>query len=233
VGADQGLEKPEYDPLLMSAETAELRERFEQFALEIRDKVRLAEPYIPPGIRDRYKNKWKTLFIMADGMDDCNRVTNVTPSEGPGLCGYQTRQAALTFLKDQQEKEAEQTDYSVLVIHHIDEIFELLKKDELIISAILEQLNNMPEAPWATFEYNRPLTAMGLRKLIKRHKIKASKPVRYGSGITDVAKGYTREHFKSALKQYPRLKVDAPSESVTAVTGLQHVQRHDAAAPTF
>jgi Protein of unknown function (DUF3631) len=142
-----GPEKPEYDPVLVAAETAELRRRFEKFAEEIRGKVRTAEPYIPPGIRDRYKNKWKTLFIVADGMDDCDRVTNVTGSEHVGLCGYKTRQAALNLLKEQQEKEAEQTDYSVMVVHHIDEIFELLNKKELPITTILDQLNNTPEAP--------------------------------------------------------------------------------------
>ncbi len=61
-------------------------------------------------------------------MDNCDRVTNVTLSGGVGICGYKARKAALAFLKDQQEKEAEQTDYSVLAIHHIDETFELLNK---------------------------------------------------------------------------------------------------------
>ena len=215
-----GPEKPEYDPVLMAAETAELRTRFEKFAEEIREDVRTAEPYIPPGIRDRYKNKWKTLFIMADGMDDCNCVTNVTTANSVGLCGYKTRQAALNFLQDQQEKEAEQTDYSVLVIHHIDEIFDLTQKEELTISTILDQLHNMSEAPWSTFEYNKPLTALGLRKLLKRHKVKASKPVRFGNASADVAKGYSREHFEKVLRQYPRLRPDTPLEPVTAVTRL-------------
>lgn len=226
-----GPEKAEYDPILIAEETSALKARFQKFTDAIRDKIRSADPGIPAGIRDRYKNKWKTLFALADLMDNCDRVTDVTSAQEVGLCGHNVRQAALTLLRDQQDKEAEQTDYSVLVIHHIDEIFDVLQKDELTIATILDELNSLPEAPWATFEYNRLLTANGLRKLIKRHKVKPSKPIRYGSGVDEVAKGYSREHFRHVLKQYPRLRAAAPPERVTSVTQL--LQSEASGQPLF
>jgi hypothetical protein len=206
-----------YRPRTKAAEGLALQERLQQWAEAVRDKAReLDNPIFPPGVEDRNADKWEALFIVADVADvtDVTRDTFVTAKIGGW--GARVRQAALDFLREEQD--AEPASNSELILKNLSDIFEENQSgaDRYKTVTLLDRLTNIDEAPWSSFEYGKPLSGRGLARLLRPYGIK---PTTLRFGPTEEAKGYRRADFEDAFKRYLSNRV--PTE--TGVTSVSPV----------
>jgi hypothetical protein len=198
-----GAEKVEpYRPRKKAAQGVALRERLEAWASAVSDKAReMDDPIFPRGIESRQADKWEAIFVVADVADATDGTEDTANSRGTAW-GQKARQAALFFLKEEQETET--TSHSELILKDIDNIFrhELFAKDKYSTSGLLDKLVNLSESIWSNYEFGKPLSARGLGRLLEPHGIK-SKMIRFKDGTReDQARGYYKSQFEDAWARY-------------------------------
>jgi putative DNA primase/helicase len=167
-----------------------LARKLARFALDYADRVRQARPVLPDALSDRAQDNWDALFAIAD------------------LAGPKWREYAedAAFKMSAESEGAASRGNELLA--DIKEVFERktvtrIRTSDLLEALILEDT----EAPWATYNRGKPLTARQLGGLLDPYGIK-SKSVRFGDFTP---KGYELAQFTDAFARY----LKPPSEAVT------------------
>jgi hypothetical protein len=169
-----------------------LRERLARWAEASGPEVGEAEPELPDWLTDRPADVWEPLIALAD--------------HAGGVWPAWSRQAAHAI-----EKERTAGDVS-LGIRLLTDIHRVIGDAEKVATvALLEQLNELEDAPWGSL-HGKPLDARGLARRLVRYGIRPT-PMRLGGAVV---KGYERSDFADSWGRYLHL----PHTSVTSVTSV-------------
>jgi len=166
-------------------------------------------PEMPNGVDDRDADVWEALVAVAD------------------LAGEQWakvgRVSAVTLVAAAKKRPPT---IGVLLLRHIQKVFDGSDHDKLPTEEILKGLVSVPEAPWSTIRKGEPLDDRGLASRLRKYGI-TSKPQRLGEAVF---KGYSRAQFTDAWKRYVDQLIDDEDEdddstavrdpAVTAVTAV-------------
>jgi hypothetical protein len=153
------------------------------------DELQRARPHLPDELDDRAEDSWEPLFAIADLAD----------RDWPN----RARTAALTlFNPDQREDES----MTARLLADIHTVFAANGHDAFKTGDLLEQLYAIEESPCGDW-YGKTISAHGLSKLLRPHRIKTM-PVRVEG---EVVHGYKASQFADAFHRVL---------GVTSVTGV-------------
>jgi Protein of unknown function (DUF3631) len=159
-------------------------------------------PDFPEILSDRQKDGARILLAIADA------AGGDWPSQArAALCEiYGTRPPDDTSIGIQLLAD-------VRVIYDEDDQLEKMTTTDL-----LEKLSKVETSPWAEWSHGRPMTAVGLSRLLKPFEI-FPKTIRIG---TNTAKGYDRAQFEDAWGRYvPKTPPIPPPPTIPVVTPSQ------------
>jgi hypothetical protein len=132
-------------------------------------------PMLPDELDDRAQDVWEPLLAVAD------------------LAGWGTRaRAAAVSLSTGEEREDESV--TALLLRDINSFFNANGHDRVRTSDLLDHLHAIEESPWGDW-YGKQLSAHGLSRLLRAHRIKTM-PV-WVDGET--VRGYKVEQFADAF----------------------------------
>lgn len=174
---------------------ATLRSKLARFAQDNQQKVLLSNPAPIPQLNDRANDCWLPLLQIASiaGGDWLNSAINT----------------ALAINGAEEEPES----VRVELLRDIQTIFTTKKVERLFSHDLVTALNEDNEANWVTWNKGRGITARNLAKILKEFNI-TSNTIRIG--VTERAKGYTKEQFSDAFTRYLSLSFqESPNLSVT------------------
>jgi hypothetical protein len=156
-----------------------LRKRLEAWSATVVERLRETIPDMPEGVADRDADVWEPLISIADVIGghwpQRARVAAVTLVT---LLKRATPSLGVQLLKDMKTAFADDNQRST--------------------SAILSELYNLNESPWADIR-GKALTDRGLAKRLGKYDIKP-KLVRFPDGV--ILRGYERGDFLDAWKRY-------------------------------
>ncbi len=171
-------------------EAAELRSLISAWAEERLDALTEMRPELPESLSDRQQDGAEPLLAIADAAG----------------CEWSDRaRAALVELltgavaEDQSER--------VRLLADIRDVFNSTGRDKLSTNGLLGKLTQDETLPWGEFSNGRPLTAIGLARLLKPFGI-CPGTIRLKN---ETAKGYLRENFADAWRRY----LPSPHSAVT------------------
>lgn len=165
-----------------------------RFAADNLNAIRNACPKLPSTLNDRAADSWEPLFAIAD------IAGNTWPQHA--------RQAALALSEVEDVMSL-----AVELLQDIQTIFIQKKVAKMPSTELLETLCLDSEAPWATYNRGKTMTARQLSKKLKDFGI-LSKNHRFG---LNVLKGYQLEDMQDAFHRY----VPAPENGILSATTLQ------------
>jgi hypothetical protein len=93
----------------------------------------------------------------------------------------------------------EPAEYGVLLLRDIRNVFANWQQDRLPTAALVGQLTNIEESPWATWGRGKGLDARGLSRLLRPFRIE---PHNIRLEDNQIVKGYMREDFAEAWATY-------------------------------
>ncbi len=165
-----------------------LARRCQRFAIDHQTAIRQAQPVLPAALHDRAQDNWEPLLAIAD-------------LAGPAW-GQAARAAAveLTGLVDNPG-------LGIELLRDLEALF-VQRGERLFSSEILTALIADAEAPWATYERGRPLTARQLARLLKSFGIHTHATIRVGQ---KTGKGYSRAQFVEVFQRYLHPEAAPPS----------------------
>jgi hypothetical protein len=143
--------------------------------------LKKADPEIPPNLFNRTADNWRPLLAIAGaaGGEWPQRARTI---------------AAATADSDQQKR--------VGLLSDIRDVLDGRGGDRIKSADLVADLVAMEGHPWAEFgRSGKPLSANGLARMLADDHIKP-KPIRFGSGPKDTAKGYERGQFEDAFARY-------------------------------
>ena len=161
------------------AEFKVLPQMISRWTNDIRDKLKHFEPDLPPAIQNRDADNWEPLIAIAD----C----------AGGDWPERARKAALELTQCEQS-----LSFGLELLTDIETIFDSKRLDKIFTAVLLEALNSMEDAPWATYSRGRMLNARSLARILKKYSIK-SKEIRIGIMHK---KGYALSDFTSSFDCY-------------------------------
>jgi hypothetical protein len=190
----------DHDNSEINAKAADLRRRLADW-IEKRAGSFKQSPDFPDTLTDRQKDGARILLAIAD------TAGGEWPSQARTvLCEiYGTRppddtSTGIQLLAD------------VRLIYHDDQIEKMTTVD------LLEKLSKVETSPWAEWNRGKPMTAVGLSRLLKPFEI-------YPKNIrttTAVQKGYERYQFEDAWGRYlPKASPGPPSPTISPAIPLQ------------
>jgi hypothetical protein len=185
-----GTEVARFRRRVVKAEAAELRTQVSDWAAEWMDALIGMRPELPESLSDRQQDGAEPLLAIADWAGD----------EWPDRA-----RAALvelltgTVAEDQSE--------SVRLLADIRGVFNLTGRDKLSSNELLGKLAQDETLPWGEFSNGRPLTPIGLARLLKPFGI-CPGTIRLEK---ETAKGYLKENFADAWTRY----LPSPLSAVT------------------
>lgn len=168
-----------------------LRAKLEEWADQVVDSVTGVWPDMPAGIEDRDADVWEPLLAIADAVG----------GPWPG----RARVTAVTLVTESKESTPS---LGVRLLADLREVFG--DSEALFTRDILQQLNEMDEAPWGNLR-GQQLDARGLSNRLRPYGI-SRKQVRVG---LESSKGYSRADLVDAWERYLPVQ---PDKSVTSVT---------------
>jgi len=191
----------DHDNFEIKAKAAELRRRFADW-IEKRAASFKESPDFPDILTDRQKDGARVLLAIADaaGGDWPCHARAV-------LCEiYGTRPADDTSIGIQLLAD-------VRLIYDNDDQF-----DKMTTTDLLEKLSKVETSPWAEWNRGKPMTAVGLSRLLKPFEI-CPKNIRTATGVQ---KGYERNQFEDGWRRYlSKTLPGPPPPSIPAATPLQ------------
>lgn len=187
------------DPAAFSA----LAGKLARFAVDNRDAIRTARPAEIEGLNDRANDCWEALLAIAEAAG----------GDWPRLA----RQAAIAL----HGLEEEAPSIGAELLDSIRDAFDSRRADRLPTADLLEALAEDEEAPWATWNRGKPMTAHQLSKRLSEFSIK---PTTFRVGLK-TPKGYKREQFTEAFKRY--LSANTPKTSATPQQPSSHADYSD------
>ena len=171
-----------------------LASKLARFAQDNAEQVRNARPPLPDELSDRDQDNMEPLLAIAE-------------CAGPEWLAKATR-AALTVCKGDHVVVSTSNE----LLADIKAVFEREKDTRIRTTDLLSALvHDDSEAPWATYNRGKPLTARQLNRMLEPYGIH-SKTVRFGPH--DTPKGFEIVQFKDAFARYLTLPPvsDAPEE---------------------
>jgi len=174
----------------VESEATSIRERVVEWTTEVVDCLAKIKPDLPEALSDRQQDCCELLFAIADAAGgewpDRARAALVTILTG-------------TAAEDQSDR--------VRLLADIRSVFISTGRDKLPTSELLGKLVQDESLLWGEFSNGRPLTPIGLARLLK--------PVKIFPGTIrlekETAKGYLKENFADAWARY----LPSPPSAVT------------------
>ncbi len=173
------------------AQWSRLCARIVRWANDNRAKIAAARTFPIANMHDRANDCWEPLLVIADAAG----------GSWPKLA----REAAMRL----HGVEGEAPSVNAELLTDIREAFEAARTARLSSAELLERLTADSEAPWATWNHGKPMTARQLAKRLGDFGIQ-SQNMRDG---LRVVKGYESDAFADAFSRY--LLADAPFSSAT------------------
>jgi hypothetical protein len=184
-------------------ETKKLRERLQEWAHSVKDKVDLNQSTFSAQIVDRLADKWEPLIQCADLYDECNGVTAEQAFKGGGLWGDKARGAALASIT--QSEEEYQLPIGTMLLKDIKEIFDSTAADKEVMKTedILFSLRGKSDGLWDFFTNSKahnpkPITTRELSDILRKYGI-APRTIRFND---KPAKGYSKQSFVDPWFRY-------------------------------
>ena len=151
-----------------------------RWAADNADRVRAADPLMPPGVFNRVADNWAPLLAIAD----------VAGGEWP-----QRARRALQAIQGTVEDDS----VRVQLLTDIRAIFADRQLDRLPSLKLVEELIAIEGRPWGEWKAGKPLSQNGLARLLKPLKIRPGTKRIAGE---KTAKGYDLSQFDDAFKRY-------------------------------
>jgi putative DNA primase/helicase len=145
-----------------------------------------ADPHVPPELRDRAADCWRSLLAVAD----------CAGTDWP----VRARKAAklISAVEDDADQPA-----AILLLDDVCAVFG--PKDELASADLAQRLLALDSRPWRTWgKDGKGLTTHALARLLRDFKIRPVK-IRFGD---DTLSGYTRRMFEEAWASYTPLRLE-------------------------
>jgi putative DNA primase/helicase len=153
-----------------------------RWAADNADRVRAADPLMPPGVFNRVADNWAPLLAIAD----------VAGGEGP----QRARRALETI-----QATAEDASVRVQLLGDICAIFAHRQVDRLPSDELVKALIAIEGHPWAEWNAGKPLSKNGLARLLRPLKIRPGTKRIAGE---KTVKGYYLSDFDDGFKRYLR-----------------------------
>ncbi|MER5865907.1 DUF3631 domain-containing protein [Kitasatospora sp. NPDC002040] len=197
-----------------------LRDRLADWADSVREQVDGAWPEMPDGISDRPADVWEPLLAVADA------AGGTWPARARAACVHLV-------------KAAQGDDSSSIGIRLLTDLRTIFGTAERLLStALVEQLNDMDDAPWADLDGQR-LTTRTLAKMLGEYVTPAGKPIKtrnIRTGPKAVLKGYFAEDLVDAWLRYcppvPEESATSATSATSQVRALFSVAAEEAVAAT-
>jgi putative DNA primase/helicase len=153
-------------------EFKELRQKAKRWADDNIEALRNADPVVPDELQNRPADNWRDLLAIADAVG----------GEWPD----RARNAALGMSGNKKDEDA-----GIALLRDIKKIFEETGQDWIGAEALVQQLINLPETPWAEWRWGeKPITSRGIAKMLGSfdiHSDEKHRPRRYRSRDFTVA----------------------------------------------
>ena len=146
------------------------------------------DPEMPTELRGRLADNWRPLIAVADA---CSPAW-----------GALAREAAAIFSQSYKEE-----DITVVLLHHIRDVFDARGVDRLFSKVLVQALNEMDDAPWSEWcglhddQQPRRLSQGELARLLKLFRIRP-RSIWLAGRNNGSAKGYYRDSFERAWAAY-------------------------------
>lgn len=163
--------------------------------------IEQARPAPAVGLNDRAQDCWEPLLAIAD------------------LAGGEWPARARAAAQELHGIEEDSPSINAELLADIQEVFERRQASRVATTLLIEQLIQDEEAPWATWNRGRAMTARQLAARLSDFGIRP-KPMRVaGEGVV---KGYDLEDFRDAFRRYLSSSPENPSTSVTRLQPHNH-----------
>jgi hypothetical protein len=190
----------------VESEATPIREQITTWAAGAVESLALMKPALPESLGDRQQDCTEPLLAIAD--------------EAGGEWPDRARAALVTILtgtaaEDQSER--------VRLLADIRGVFIATGRDKLSSSELLGKLAHDETLTWGEFANGRPLTLIGLARLLKPFGIQP-RTIREGQGTI---KGYLKESFADAWARFlpaPTLPVVKPSQPAKTLADLHSLK---------
>jgi hypothetical protein len=163
------------------AELADLPRRAARWTADHLDALRRSDPEIPAGLHDRAADNWRPLLAIA----------NVAGAGWP----EKARQAASLLSKGDA---VDDSSVRVQLLADLRDAFQSAGTDRLFTESLLEDLHGRHDRSWGEYRGGKPLSAIGLSRLIKDFGVKARK-IRIGD---QVHQGYLLDALQDPFARY-------------------------------
>ena len=177
----------------------ELLQKCIRFAADNIENLKNINPIIPEILNDRSADNWTPLIAIAQ------------------LAGEAWLIAATTAAIHLSDSKQELISMGTELLHDIKNIFDTKRIDRIYTGELLDILYSETEAPWATYNRGKPLSARQLANRLREYKIH-SKDMRI-SPLNKNLKGYSFEDFSEAFSRY--IPSSTPNEVATSATARQ------------
>ena len=141
------------------------------------------DPFLPPPLNDRQKDNWRFLFVIAR---ECGKEAF-----------EKTWEASLVL---SQANVAVDDSDRIQLLSDLRDLFEELGAEALPTRRILEKLVSLEDRPWAESSRGKPISAVGLAKLLKPFGIRPKQ--RWFPEEEQNLNGYAKEDFDETFDRY-------------------------------
>ncbi|MEK6300540.1 MAG: DUF3631 domain-containing protein [Acidobacteriota bacterium] len=170
-----------------------IRSRAARWAIDNADRLRDADPEIPDALTNsRMRDNWRPLLAVADAAG--------------GDWPHQAREIAIFATGSTSGSES----LKAMLLADMRALF-CENADQVESSRVVEYLAKMEERPWGEWRQGRPLSTIGLARLLKPFGII---PAKWREG-NDTVRGYRLKDFHDAFARY------APEEENLGAIGPQ------------
>lgn len=164
------------------AEVQALQQRLARFSSDAYNTVSAARPEPIAGLHNRAQDNWEPLLAIAQAAG----------ADWP----KKTHNAAQMITGTNAAHDAPDTNTELLA--DIREVFKQKHMEKIFTADLLQALCEDEEAPWATWNRGKPITARQLSSRLSEFSIKPD-DVRIGGAVR---KGYTLAKFRDAFARY-------------------------------
>ena len=165
-----------------------IAEKLARFALDYSQRVRLARPVLPNELSDRDQDNWDGLLAIAGCAGDEWLLRATSAAKKLSGAGGKVVSTGNELLSD------------------IQHIFEKKKIDRFSTADLIIALEELSEAPWATWNKGKPFSPRQLARQLGGYGI-ASKDIRFGYSNL---KGFEIGQFSDAFVRYLSTPTNLP-----------------------
>ncbi len=159
----------------------DLARQASRWAIDDFSLVRGADPKMPEGVHNRAADNWRPLLAIADAVG--------------GQWPERARRAARSAAAARQDND---DSARLMLLVDVQAIFNQRGMDRLPSADIIEALTAMENRPWAEFRSGKPISPIGLARLLSAYKISPG-TIRTENGTP---KGYYLADFQDAFDRY-------------------------------